>query len=415
MMRQRNGRYIVMAAAMFVALLVGTQGASQASAVSRQLAGAVTVHMIDSNGAPLRSVNGTMLNEGVVVPSSALIGAASAQIISRDGSRWESQNVLAVHSPVGIALLEMPERPPFAIEFPSSGAFMPGSKATLMAGPGGVVDSVTVTIQRAFSLRDGTDFIPVKPGLAGAAPCIGRDGRFLGVSGDLSEDGYSLGYVVPMASVRVVVGARGAPIPISTVGAENITAPFEDRASSYGLTFRGASLQVMGELEDARNFLTLALRVDPGSPNAHFWMGRLLFTESEHAAAAESFIKAGEHDPSYHMAWHMAGAAYNQAGQFDDSVDMYLRALEVDPNSAMTFSNLGGAYFNQQRHEKAIEAYRKSIQADPRSQNGLAFFNLAMTYNTMGRRAEAEEVYRQLLEISPEGAARLRRQLDSAR
>ncbi len=414
-MSQCIGRQMVLASAVFVALLAGTTEAAHAGAASRHLAGAVTVHIIDAGGAPLRRVNGTMLNEGVVVPSSSLTGAASAQIIARDGSRWESHNVLAVHSPVGIALLEMPDRPPFAIEFPGSGAFMPGSKATLMAGPGGETDSLTVTIQRAFSLRDGTDFIPVKPGLAGAAPCIGRDGRFLGVSGDLSEGEFSLGYIVPMASVRVVVGSRGAPIPISTVGAEVITAPFEDRTSAYGLTFRGAILQVMGDPEDARNFLTLALRVDPESPNAHFWMGRLLFTEDEYQAAAESFMRAGRHDPAYHMAWHLAGAAYNQAGRFDDAVEMYMKALDVDPNSAMTLSNLGGAYFNQQRYEKAIESYRKSIQVDPRSQNGLAFFNLAMTYSTMGRRAEAEDVYREMLEINPDGAARLRRQLDSSR
>lgn len=415
MIRQPIGRYVVVVLAVIAALSRGSDAASQNSAVSRQLAGAVTVHMIDSQGAPLRSVNGTMLNEGVVIPSSALSGASSAQIIARDGSRWESSHLLAVHSPVGIALLQMPEPAPFAIVFPGSGAFMPGSRATLLAGPGGAADSVTTTLQRAFSLRDGTDFIPVKPGLAGAAPCIAPDGRFLGVSGDLSEDGFSLGYVVPMASVRAVVNTRGAPMPISVAAGEDTSAPLENRTSSYGLSFRGAILHTMGDSDDARNFLTLALKVDPDSPNAHFWMGHVYFRESEYIRAAESFIRAGESDKTYHLAWHMAGAAYNQAGQFLDSEEMYTKALEIDPNSAMTLCNLGGAYVNQRRHELAIEAFNKSIRADPRYQNGLAYLNLAMTYDALGRRAEAEQVYQDLLKISPSAAAQLRTQLDRTR
>ena len=81
-----------------------------------------------------------------------------------------------------------------------------------------------------------------------------------------------------------------------------------------GLSFRGACLTSTGKNEDARTFFTAALKKEPNNVDAHFWMGRLLFAEQQYEPAAAEFQKAGQADPTYRLAWHMAGAAENQAG-----------------------------------------------------------------------------------------------------
>jgi tetratricopeptide (TPR) repeat protein len=236
-------------------------------------------------------------------------------------------------------------------------------------------------------------------------------GRFLGVMTDLSAGGMSCWSVVPMVSIRGLAGAAGAPMPIAQQN--DITPPpYEDPASAVGLTFRAASLVIANKFEDARVLLNSAVKKDPKSEDAHFWLGRINFSQQKFEDAADEFQKAGTADPTFHMAWHMAGAAYNQAGRYLDAEKMYAKALEANPRSAATYCNLGGAYYNEHRYDKAIEAFRKSISMDPQYQQGLAYNNLAMTYVSQGNRVEAEKVYSELAQVNADWAKRLRDVLD---
>jgi Tfp pilus assembly protein PilF len=427
MFRKQIGRWAILVLVLLMTSIASRSTKAQSSATppvsakagpSQYLPAAVSVDVKDAGGATIRTVNGTLIQAGVIVPVSSLKGGTKAVVRSRSGDSWTTESVVASHSVTGIAILGLPETPDYAFKFPAGGGFMPESKVTILGGPGSTPDSVSSVIHYTFAMRDGTDFVSVSPGLSGACPVLDRAGRFLGVAGDLSTQGYKVGFMIPMVSVRAVAGVHGDSHPISGMATASPPA-FENAETAAGLTFRAASLATAGsqaknpiDTEAARALLAKAIKLDPSSVDAHFWMGRVLFVLEQWDQTAEEFQEAAKLDPNYHLAWHLAGAAYNQGARYLDAEKMYMKALEVKPNAADTYCNLGGAYFNEHRNEKAIEAFKKSIELDPRYQYGLAYSNLALTFSSMGQKDEAEKVYQDLLKVFPESAAHLREALD---
>ncbi len=410
--RTRPARAAALSFAALVAVAaIALPARAQSPGVTKALAAAVTVELRDAAGRPLRQVNGTVVSQGVVVQTSSLLGATQAEIKARSGETWTVSQVSATNGSVGLAILPLPASFPQALVFPPSGAYMPSSRVFLLNGPGVGPDSVSATIYEHFALRGQPDLSPVTPGVPGAAPVVDPTGRFLGVACDLSEGPVKFGYIVPMASVRVVATQAGTPAPMTSFNGTG-GPPFEDRSTLQGLVFRGAVLTRTQQADDARIFLSEALKKDPQSSEAYFWSGQVFFAQEQFQRAAEEFQQAGAKEPGYHLAWHMAGAALNQAADYAGAERMYQKAIEVKPNAADTYCNLGGAYYNMQRPDDAIAALRRSIQIDPRYARGLAYTNLAVVLNGLGRRDEAEQVYEDLRKVNEEWAARLRATLD---
>jgi len=373
------------------------------------LSAALTVEYFDAEGTPIRSTNGALVRQGLVVPLTALSGATSAQAIARDGKRWTSEQLIAVHPEANLALLPISDIPAYAIDVPRNAAFVKNAEVILMRGPGGAgPETVTVTAFGKFSIR-GPDFLALSEGLPSGAPGFRADGALLGICFDISEGGTLLDYLVTTASIQNLIAGRGEPIALASYSAPSPPAYLDPNALD-GLIFRGALLASSVRTKEARMFLDRAFAVDPSHPVTHHWWGRMLFEEGQHLAAAASFQRAAELDPTYHMAWHMAGAARHFAGQFEEALSMYRHALEAYPESALTYCNMGSTLFHVLRYDEAQEAFSMAIQLDPTYT--LPYFNLAMLYHEQGKSAEAESVYVKLQEIDASWAQRLRKALD---
>jgi hypothetical protein len=375
------------------------------------LAWAARVEILDSAGKTLRTVNGTLLSQGVVVQTSAFAGASKVRITARDGNAWESANVVSANGLIGLSLLQLPGEPSGAVVFPAIRSYMAKSRVFLLNGPGVGPDSLSARIYQNFMLRGAPDLCPTDIGITGAAPAVDSTGRFLGVACDLSEGVYKLGYIVPSGSVQVLTTSPSQPQSVSSLA--DVTPPaFQDRNTATGLLFRGVVLAQSNRPDDARHFLGLAVDRDPSLPEAHFWTGRVLFGQEQFTQASEEFQIAGTKDPTYYLAWHMAGATLHQAKDYNGAVKMYMKALEAKPNAADTYCNLGGAYYVLQRIDDAVAAFRKSIELDPSYAQGLAYTNLAMVLRGAGRKDEAEKVYQDLVKINPAWGRQLRATLD---
>ncbi len=422
MIRKRGGmrRLLEVTAFALLSAVSGTAGWGQGATpggvspipgVRAALAWSARVEVLDSGGKTLRAVNGTLVDAGVIVQTSALAGATRVRATSRDGRKWESERALAVNELLGLCVLELPGKPPRPVVFPENRSYMANSRVYLLNGPGFTPDSLSARIHENFMIQGSPDLCPTDIGITGAAPAVDGTGRFLGVACDLSEGPYRAGYIVPTGSIQVLATSLQQAQPIAGLAAA-IPPPFEDRNADTGLLFRGAVLTQVEKYDDARHFLGLALTRSPKSPEVHFWNGRALFAQEQFLQAAEEFQVAGTEDPTFHMAWHMAGAALNQARDYAGAEKMYHKALEAEPNNAGTYCNLGGAYYNMQRIDEALVAFRKSIELDPRYAQGLAYMNLAVVLSGRGRQGEAEQVYQDLLKVNPVWAQRLRDTLD---
>lgn len=412
------------AAVLAAGIVLGTMGGTMARGqdaprgmtrpnpgLTAALAWAARVEVLDSAGKTLRTVNGTLLSQGVVVQTSALAGAAKVRITARDGNAWESANVVNANGLIGLSLLQLPGEPSGAVVFPAIRSYMARSRVFLLNGPGVGSDSLSARIYQNFMLRGAPDLCPIDIGITGAAPAVDSTGRFLGVACDLSEGVYKLGYIVPSGSVQVLTTSPPQPQSVSSL-ADVAPPAFQDRSTATGLLFRGVVLAQANRPDDARHFLSLALDRDASLPEAHFWTGRVLFSQEQFTQASEEFQIAGTKDPTYYLAWHMAGATLHQAKDYNGAVKMYLKALEAKPNAADTYCNLGGAYYVLQRIDDAVAAFRKSIELDPRYAQGLAYTNLAMVLHGAGRKDEAEKVYQDLVKINPAWGRQLRATLD---
>jgi tetratricopeptide (TPR) repeat protein len=375
--------------------------------VQAALAWAATVEVLGFSGTSLRTVNGTVLREGVVVQTSALTGATRVRIRTRDHKSWESAIAAITNPLIGLTLIQLPESPGQPASFPSDGSYLEGMRVFLLNGPGIAPDSVAARIYENFALRGFPDLCPVDAGIAGAAPAVDGTGRLLGVVCDLSQGPYKMGYIVPAGSVRLL--GTSPPRPQSLVSLSDLDRPaFEDDSTATGLLFRGAVLGQSDRYDDARHFLDLAQQRDPMSPEIAFWNGRVLFAQEQFQRAAEEFQLAGSRDSTNYMSWHMAGAALNQAADYAGAEKMYLQALRVKPDAADTYCNLGGAYLNLQRAREAEAAWRNSIRINPRSQGGIAFYNLAKLLEMSGRRAAVDSVCTELSKVNPVWGQRLR-------
>ncbi|MFC1572298.1 tetratricopeptide repeat protein [Candidatus Eisenbacteria bacterium] len=396
--------------ALMMILITTCLGIAQESVKNPPFFAAVSVEVRDHTETPLRVVNGTLLDVGVIVELTALHGGAWAEVRSRDGGEWRADSVITVNPQVNLALLKLDEIPTHAIRLPESTAYTDGGRLILIGGPNCETDSLSVTAYRHFKLQDGFDLIPLSRAFPGAAPALGPDGRLIGVSADLSTEDVSIGYLVPTASIKVVVRSGSRPRPFSMF-ADTEPPEYMTDESSRGLALRGAILTRSGSSALAREFLTLALQRDQHCTDAHYWMGEFLLASDEPKLAAESFANAAAVDSTYGRAWCRAGFAYSGAGLHQEAEKMYFRALEVDTCSAESYLGVGVVRFNQGRHDEAIDLLQESLACDSTYHGGLAFYNLVVVYNAMGRRKEAERVCDTLSGLNPKLAERARRML----
>ncbi|MCA9730185.1 MAG: tetratricopeptide repeat protein, partial [Candidatus Eisenbacteria bacterium] len=313
----------------FVALLILLFGASgptgsawaQTRQVDAGMPAALTVEYFDAAGNAVRSTNGTLVRQGLVVPLSALAGITEVRALARDGKRWSTEALIALHPESDLALLAISDIPAYAIDVPRSATFTKQSDVFLVRGPGGSgAETVTATVYGKFSIR-GPDFLGLSQGVPSGAPGFRSDGALLGICFDLSRDGILLDYLASPASIENLIAGRGEPVSLRDLTPPVLPA-YQDPDSLAGLVFRGALLTTTDRPEEAHRFLQRALDRDPTNATAHFWMGKLFFAQGRHEEAADAFRRAADIDPSFHLAWHMAGVAESQAGRYPQALEM---------------------------------------------------------------------------------------------
>ncbi|MCA9757977.1 MAG: tetratricopeptide repeat protein [Candidatus Eisenbacteria bacterium] len=370
----------------------------------------VSCEYLDDHSLALRTSTGLLLEAGLVVRYSSLLGVTTVDAQTRDGQTLTARRVIAIHPEADIALLELPERTPHMLPNPEIVAAPVGTDITLLRGPNGAgPNSKPAEVYGKFSIG-GPDFVAISEGHGDCAAAFLANGALVGISFDLSEQGFPLAYLVSTASIANLVESRGEPVELASMTPP--TPPdYESRNDATGLAFRAAILLTEGRTDDARRFAELALKKDATNAAAHFWMGRVQFGDQRYDQAAASFQRAGQLAPEYHLAWHMAGAAFNQAGNYTMAMEMYRKALRAEPCSALTWCNLGGAEFNKRNFAEAESAFSKAIECDPTY--GLAYFNLAVLQKQTGRPDDAERTYEMLVAKDPGWSERLRLALDA--
>ena len=166
----------------------------------------------------------------------------------------------------------------------------------------------------------------------------------------------------------------------------------------YYINF-GAALRSLGRLKDAVAVLRLAIRLEPGAPEAHSNMAPALLALGEAQPAldaAETALRLHPDLPAGHL---NRGLALTVLDRGDEAVAAYERALELRPGWPEAYLQLGNALHQLGRFDDAAAAYRQALSVRPDFVAALT--NLGSTLSSAGQLVEAASVLREAVRLAP--------------
>ncbi len=114
-------------------------------------------------------------------------------------------------------------------------------------------------------------------------------------------------------------------------------------------------------------------------------------------AAADTYRKALQIDPSIAEIYVNLGAVLGQLGRVDEAIAGYRKAIQLRPNLVVAHFNLGIILQEHGRFDEAVAAYRKAIALEPGFYEAIG--NLGTVLQKQGKLEEATSLYRQALAI----------------
>lgn len=150
----------------------------------------------------------------------------------------------------------------------------------------------------------------------------------------------------------------------------------------------------------ARAAFERAVKVGPGSAEAHNWLGVALAEKADLPGAAAEFRKAIALDPEYGRAYSNLGSTLAQSGDYAEAVKVFRKALSLEPNSIGAHLNLGTALRETGDLDGALEHLRRVADADPN--NPSVHYEVGQALRQSGNLAGAITEFERALELDPE-------------
>jgi serine/threonine protein kinase/tetratricopeptide (TPR) repeat protein len=148
---------------------------------------------------------------------------------------------------------------------------------------------------------------------------------------------------------------------------------------SYALDY----LTPVGLLDDAVEYVRMALDFDPLSPILHAALGGCLYRLHSYDLSERSLRNALKMNPDfYHLHWSLA-RTLEQVGRYDEAVTEYESAIRANQDNRLIYAELGHCYGTMGKHENA-EAVLKDLLAVKANEYisplCLAFAHLGLTH-----------------------------------
>src|SRR6266849_8480416 len=125
--------------------------------------------------------------------------------------------------------------------------------------------------------------------------------------------------------------------------------------------------------ELARKEYIDAVKEQPNSPNAHYWLGiSFLIAEKNYKAATQEFELAVRIDPVFMPGWfqlgHMAAVTGANLQRGEEALQKYLAYTprQEEPQHYRAYFWLGGIYEKQGKKAEARQSYATSLRINPR-------------------------------------------------
>src|SRR5262245_23008035 len=127
----------------------------------------------------------------------------------------------------------------------------------------------------------------------------------------------------------------------------------------------GRGQMTRGDFVAAEQALRKAIELAPGSVEAHFDLGTVLFEQRNFSAAVASFRKVTELEPGYGLAYLRLGRCLERQGDRAEALRAFEAAVLYMPQQAEAHRELGALLAREGRTGEALIQFRKALQLQP--------------------------------------------------
>ena len=150
----------------------------------------------------------------------------------------------------------------------------------------------------------------------------------------------------------------------------------------------GEALDQMQNHQGALDQFRAAVKADPKAPNAHFFLGYMLWTDNEFEEAAKEFQAELVNVPDSAQALAYLADANIHLGKPDEALPLAEKAVQIDPGGVKAHVVLGILYADRGRQDDALKEFKTAIKLAPDYQD--PHWRLARLYQAMGKQEEAK-------------------------
>ena len=167
-------------------------------------------------------------------------------------------------------------------------------------------------------------------------------------------------------------------------------------------TNMGNALSGQGKFAEAAEQFTKALKANPGSVDARYYLANALAGQNKFDEAITHYAEILKQQPGHAGAQINMGNALSMLNRPQEALPHYLEANRLQPNDPSTLVNLGNASAQLNQLDDAVGYYQTAIQLDPKHVDARS--NLAITLAKQGKLEEAASAFSEVLQINPNNA-----------
>ena len=179
-------------------------------------------------------------------------------------------------------------------------------------------------------------------------------------------------------------------------------------APTFGhLVNRGASLGVLGRLDEAVATYEEAIRIEPNDARVWVNKGNLLSRLGRLIESMQAYDRAVALDPDYDMAWFNKAALLRKMGRDDEALSCFERTIALNPRHFAAWRRKATLLSDRGDFQGALDSYKVAIDLDPK--NAVAWTSLAnMLLDGVGNPTDALKCYDRALSLEREHMDALR-------
>ena len=137
--------------------------------------------------------------------------------------------------------------------------------------------------------------------------------------------------------------------------------------------------------------MTKALASDQENSETQYFLGSILYKETNYKDALTAVQKTVKNDPDNADAHYLLANIFDKLDRDTDAIAEYKKAVTLNPKLKEAWFDMGAAQYNAENYAEAITAYDTVTKLDNR--NWQAYLNLADSYWQAGKFAKAEGAY----------------------